>query len=346
MHATAGAQQHRCRPIDGGVSVSFSVEEDGAAKTDLTVASFTLTKLVPSTPGAPSYWQSYLNKVRTKDATLAPVIQGRTEAIADGGVLGNNGDGTYTYKFKLLNADTVNTDGTGDIRTITHAHNNTSVAGDYLAANLAQMAYPVAYEPELTHRVAISIGNNQTTAFFDFVPAGIAAETRNIVSRNACAKCHGDSQLPAGFALEYCVGCHNQNSYDPFSGPVGLGALATTDTAPAGSSSVELERIVHKIHMGKRTHIYDNLQYPGGIAADSLHPKASDCKVCHDEANTAMTEADAWRYGSRACGSCHDSDLDTAHIEANMLDGLGTCAFCHAPGRIAPVQEAHYGVQK
>jgi hypothetical protein len=64
------------------------------AKTDVTAASFTLAKLVPSTPGTPSYWQSYLSKVRTKDAAKAPVIQGRNESVSDGGILTNNGDGT------------------------------------------------------------------------------------------------------------------------------------------------------------------------------------------------------------------------------------------------------------
>lgn len=348
---------------EGGVTVSFSVQENGVAKTNLTAASFTLAKLVPSTTGTPSYWQSYLSKVRTKDSTMAPVIQGRTEAVTDGGILTNNGDGTYTYKFKLLNADTFNADGTGDIRTITHAHNNSSgITGDYLPANgLTEMAYPVAYEPTLTHRVAIGITNNKTNAFFDFVPAGNAAETRNIVSRDACNKCHGDSQLHAGFAIEYCVGCHNQNSYDPYSGPTGLGALATTDTALAGSSSVELERLIHKIHMGKDLekgfrvntapaattgHIYDNLQYPSGVPSNNRDPKASGCMVCHDETNAAMTEAANWQYGTRACGSCHDSDLSTAHINANTVNGYATCTLCHAPGRVAPVKEAHYGIEQ
>ncbi|MBE0577668.1 MAG: hypothetical protein IH613_17455 [Desulfuromonadales bacterium] len=349
--------------VDGGVTVAFSVNENGVVKADLTAASFTLAKLVPSTTGTPSYWQSYLSKVRTKDATMAPVIQGRTEAVSDGGILTNNGDGTYTYKFALLNSDTFNPDGTGDINNITHAHNSSSgIIGDYLPANgLTQMEYPVSYEPTLTHRVAIGITNNKTNAFFDFVPAGNVAETRNIVSRDACSKCHGDSQLHAGFALEYCVGCHNQNSFDPYSGPTGLGTLLTTDAALEGSSSVELERLVHKIHMGKDLengyrvnaaadaitgHIYDGLQYPSGIPSDSRTPKASDCRVCHDESNAAMTEADFWLYGSRACGSCHDSDLATAHINANTDNGFATCTLCHAPGRVAPVDEAHYGIQE
>jgi hypothetical protein len=335
---------------DGGVTVSFSVQENGAPKTDLTAASFTLAKLVPSTPGTPSYWQSYLSKVRTKDAAKAPVIQGRNESVSDGGTLTNNGDGTYAYTFALLNADTP-----GDIRTITHAHNSSTVAGDYNSATLPTLVYPVSYEPTLTHRVALSITNIKTQPFFDFVPDGNTAETRNIVNRDTCNKCHGTAQLHAGVALEYCVGCHNQNSYDPYSGPAGLGAMAATDAAPSGSSSVELERLVHKIHMGKDlekgfvingSHDYSDLQYPSGVPSSGSTPNASACKVCHDESNAALTEAANWKYGTRACGSCHDGDLATAHINANTDNGFATCTLCHAPGRVAPVEEAHYGVQK
>lgn len=337
---------------DGGVTVAFSVQENGVAKTDLTAASFTLAKLVPSTPGTPSYWQSYLSKVRTKDAAKAPVIQGRNESVTDGGTLTNNGDGTYTYKFALLNADTL-----GDIRTITHAHNmSADTMGIYSAATLSSLLYPVTYEPSLTHRVALSITNIKTEPFFDFVPAGgNTAETRNIVSRDSCNKCHGTARLHQGVALEYCVGCHNQNSFDPFSGPTGMGALTDTDAAPSGTSSVELERLVHKIHMGKDldkgfvvngTHDYSNLQYPSGVPSSGTTPNASACKVCHDESNAAMTEAANWKYGTRACGSCHDDDLATAHINANTYNGYATCTLCHAPGRVAPVDEAHYGREK
>lgn len=343
----------------GSVTVSFSVTDNDVAKTDVTASgtNFTLAKLVPSTSGTPSFWQSYLSQIRTKDTTLAPVIQGRTEsAIAAN--LTNNGDGTYTYTFQLLNSEPA-----GDIRNITRVLNrdqDTPVNGPN------QMAYAVVYEPTLTHRVALSLSGIKTQPFIDFVPANagiseddslfLKSETRNIVNRDSCNKCHGDSQLHAGIALEYCVGCHNQESYDPFSGPVAdNAALAATAVAFSGSSSVELERIVHKIHMGKDlekgfiingTHDYSALQYPSGVAYDGRTPNASDCKVCHDESNAAMTEAANWKYGTRACGSCHDSDLTAAHIDANTSsDGFSTCTLCHAPGKIAPVEAAHYGVK-
>jgi len=327
------------------------VTDGGVAKTDVTAAgtAFTLAKLVPSTAGTPSYWQSYLSQIRTKDTALAPIIQGRTESAIDGN-LTNNADGTYTYTFQLLNSEP-----TGDIGNITRALNRNQ---DTPANGPNQMAYAVAYEPTLTHRVAMSLSGIKTQPFLDFVPAGNVAETRNIVNRDSCNKCHGDSQLHAGIALEYCVGCHNQESYDPFSGPVANNtALSAEGEAFTGDSSVELERLVHKIHMGKDlvngfvvngTHDYSALQYPSGVAYDSRTPNASACKVCHDEGNAAMTESDSWRYGSRACGSCHDGYGTTQHINdfTNPFNGFATCTYCHAPGGVKPVEEAHYGVQQ
>lgn len=362
---------------NGGVTVTFRVTDAGAPVTDPALFSgldFTLAKLVPARGDAPSYWQSYLSKLRTKNAATPPVIQGRTEAYPeDGGILTQVGTtNEYTYKFALLNASTP-----GDIRTIDHVHNGTAntITGAYSAASLPTMLYRVPYEPTLTHRVAMGFNKelgatdiaNKTNAFFDFVPAGVPAPTRNIVSRDACNKCHGDRKLHRGFALEYCVGCHTQYSFDPFSG-IGSPALATTDTAQFGSSSVALERVVHKIHMGKDlangyvingSHDYSHAQYPGGVPSNSKTPKASNCRVCHDEGNAAMKDAANWKFANRVCGSCHDSLTATIHIAANTYDPtpegtpgrysgdeIEACTICHAPGGLAPVDEAHLGVAR
>lgn len=345
----------------GGVTVSFGVTDGGVAKTDVGTSgtSLTLAKLVPATAAAPSYWQSYLSQLRTKDTTKNPVVQGRTESAADG-VLTNNGDGTYTYKFGLLNGD-------GNINTVTRAMNRNQ---DTPANGPNEMAFAVAYEPSLTHRVALSLTNIKTQAFYDFVPDGSTAETRNIVNRESCDKCHGDSQLHAGIAVEYCVGCHNKNSFDPFSGPVGDNtALLTTDDALFGTQTVELGTIVHKIHMGNllpsvkeggsytinNTHDYTKAQYPAGLPV--LNPAGTmvnrsregapfDCMFCHDESNEAMTEAANWRNAGPACANCHDGAAGVAHIGSNVFEGsYASCATCHAEGRIAPVEEAHYGVK-
>jgi OmcA/MtrC family decaheme c-type cytochrome len=356
------------------VTVAFSVTDAGAPVTNPAAFSglnFTLAKLVPARGDAPSYWQSYLSKARTKVASKPPVVQGRTEAYpTDGGTLTQVGSSNvYLYTFALLNASTP-----GDLRTIDHVHNNSTVTGAFNQANLPTLRFVVPYEPTRTHRIAMAFNKelgandiaNKWNAHLDFVPAGGTAETRNIVSRTACNKCHGDSKLHAGFDLEYCVGCHNQNSFDPFTGTDPTAVTTVTDTVPFGASSVALERIVHKIHMGKDlangfvlngTHDYSKLQYPGGVPSNSSTPSPRDCTVCHDESNVAMTDAARWKSGNRACGSCHDGIVASAHIAANTFDPtpstspLGAfggdeveaCSICHAPGGLAPVDAAHLG---
>jgi len=71
-----------------------------------------------------------------------------------------------------------------------------------------------------------------------------------------------------------------------------------------------------------------------------------------------MTDSASWRYANRACGSCHDGITAQTHIAANTYDptppavpgGLYSgdeyeaCTICHAPGGLAPVDEAHLGV--
>ena len=69
---------------------------------------------------APSPVVSYPGRFRTKSATLAPVLQGNMENT---GTLSANADGSFSYKFALPNGSTA-----GDIRTINHAHNVSTIA--------------------------------------------------------------------------------------------------------------------------------------------------------------------------------------------------------------------------
>ncbi|PJB31446.1 MAG: hypothetical protein CO109_09935, partial [Deltaproteobacteria bacterium CG_4_9_14_3_um_filter_65_9] len=191
--------------------------------------------------------------------------------------------------------------------------------------------------------------DNKTNAFFDWVPAGDVAETRNIVNRDACSKSHGDSKLHRGYAIELCVGCHNKNSFDPFTG-TGTPTLATTDTALPGSSSVILERLVHKVHMGKNLvngysingEDYSTLEYPSGVMSSGTTPNPSNCAVCHDESNAAMTDAANWRTTptASACGTCHDSGAALGHIAQESV-GYETCTVCHGVGKALNVPAAH-----
>ena len=106
-------------------------------------------------------------------------------------------------------------------------------------------------------------------------------------------------------------------------------------------------------------HDYSKAQYPAGLpafnpatnttvpAARTTYGRPADCKFCHDESNAAMTESANWKTAGRACGSCHDGAMATAHIESNTIGSgsFAACGLCHAPGALAPVEEAHYGAQ-
>jgi hypothetical protein len=127
--------------------------------------------------------------------------------------------------------------------------------------------------------------------------------------------------------------------------------------------TVELETIVHKIHMGRflpsvqaggsytinGTHDYSKAQYPGALpafnpAANGTVPVArtsygrpADCLQCHDQSNPAMTESTNWQVAGRACFSCHDTTGNTAPHA-----GISTsaCVSCHTA---TDVGQYHYG---
>lgn len=220
----------------------------------------------------------------------------------------------------------------------------------------------VSYEPSLTHRVGMEFNKAATTtpvaaavgnkfnAIYDWVPDGNkTAQTRNIVSMDSCATCHAGSKLHKGFTTEYCVTCHNQNTYDPSSGTA-IGV---------GSKVVDLQVIVHKLHMGNQlpsvkagtpytingaAHDYSAVAFPGVI---------SDCAVCHSptatkaDGKTLLENRTAWYTTptKRACATCHDSVTALAHVEANIATIGGspveTCVTCHAAGKVSDVRVVH-----
>ena len=113
---------------------------------------------------------------------------------------------------------------------------------------------------------------------------------------------------------------------------------------------MDLQRLVHKIHMGKElpsviaggtyvvngTHDYSGVGYPGRI---------TNCAVCHNEnatkpgTTTKLENAANWYTmpTKAACGSCHDGQIALAHIEQNIYAGVETCATCHSPTSLLAV---------
>lgn len=332
----------------GNVTVTFTLKDGNTPITDRALfgnPSFSLVQLKPEANGANSHWVSYTGRFTTKNTAMAPVLQGRTEssanpATATANAVVVNGDGTFSYTFKLATATPE-----GDIRNVTHAHNAATVAGNYnkdtgLAQWLATYEIPnvVTYDPKLTHRVAMNVAlaapgdtKNASNAWLDFVPDGVTPiVTRSIVTMADCAKCHAGQKLHAGYEIEYCVTCHNQSTFDPFTG-----------------ETVTLENMVHKIHMGAKlpsviaggtykvngTHDYSAMVFPQPI---------TNCLSCHNETNA---DGANWRTKSTtgACITCHNSAGSVSHGAQNSVFGQ-SCTVCHNPGRTYPVQESHYGI--
>ncbi|MDD5335003.1 MAG: OmcA/MtrC family decaheme c-type cytochrome [Rhodoferax sp.] len=347
---------------DGSVTVNFTLSDNGVAVTDPAAISglaFSLAKLNPAVNGASTHWQSYTGKARTTVAANPPVVQGYNETALAANLTVDATTKVWTYKFQLLNAATP-----GDIRTIDHVHNlstatgSSAITGQYSAASMPTLPYVVSYDPTLTHRIGIEFNKAATTtpvaaavankfnAIYDWVPDGNkTAQTRNIVSMDSCATCHAGSKIHKGFTTEYCVTCHNQNTYDPSSG-TGNGV---------GSKLVDLQVIVHKLHMGNQlpsvkagvpytingaAHDYSNVAYPGVI---------KNCAVCHKatatkaDGKTLLENRAAWYTTptKRACSTCHDSVIAVAHIDSNVSGGVETCVTCHAPGKVSDIQAAH-----
>jgi OmcA/MtrC family decaheme c-type cytochrome len=284
------------------------------------------------------------------------------------GILTSLGSGNWTYKFALVNAATHNADTSGDIRTITTAINlNTatpllSVGGaanpaaaynwnavptcpDDGVTGIAAGTTSAAYDPTLTHRIGMILNKNDTlgadavtNATYDFTPDGNkVAQTRNIVTMANCATCHAGRKIHKGYATELCVTCHNQNTSDPSDSDATI--------------TVDLQRIVHKLHY-KGTDFWVHGEAFGTGSMTGFPGNVMKCQVCHNEnatkptastsdgnsssaAGKALENASNWYTTptSRACGTCHDDTVATAHI-ASQISGSGVemCVTCHGAG--------------
>ncbi len=262
---------------------------------DLPASTISFTLAQLSPPASPGKSSEWQSYV-----TRAAGAQASTES-ASAGTFTDNGDGTYTYTF---------------------------------ASNLA--AYPAGpiFDATKTHRLGVEIRTNRVLASnipannapYDFVPAGgVPTFTRLIVNNAACNACHDNLEFhgEARFDVEYCVTCHNPYSIDP-------------DTAAeAWGGTVDMKRMVHKIHYGEnltngyfivgfgnRVHDYSNVVFPQDVR---------NCTTCHQESDPTVPQASNWRLvqNTATCGSCHDDiDFDAGGHIGGINDD-SACASCH-----------------
>jgi hypothetical protein len=186
------------------------------------------------------------------------------------------------------------------------------------------------------------------------------ATTTEIVTRiddsSGCYRCHEDIQFHGGSRRGYetCTLCHTLAGAED----------AANYIYPAGAVTegvtIDFRTMLHKIHRGKELaaganyvvagnggtgHTYEEVGFPvmpGGT---------QQCAVCHGTANEAWVQpatrnhpngllsTRSWRA---ACGSCHDSTAERAHIDVNTSpSGVESCSICHGIGEDFDVRTAH-----
>jgi len=305
--------------VDDQVVVEFALADDNGNPVKglpADAAGFKLAKLIPGTDGNNSAWQSYINVI--EEPGVGPgteaAVQANTENGASGELTDNN-DGTYTYRFAL------------DIGNITEP-------------------LAVAYDPALTHRVALEIRGYEPVInpHFDWRPADNATEglfTRAIAATETCNACHEQLALHGGarFTMEDCVTCHNPGSTDANSG-----------------NTVDMTVMTHKIHRGSSL---PSVEAGGDYCIygfrdteycynDVVHPQdIRNCSTCHDAANPATPDASNWytQPTDKACGACHDDvDFTTgANHGSGIVADNSQCISCHAsnPDSRIEVRQAH-----
>lgn len=304
--------------INSAPVVNFTVtDQAGLPVVNLSGPRFSLAKLIPGSQGNSSAWQSYINTTEDADGN-GPGTASTIQATQDRtGTLTNNQDGSYSYTFSK------------DVRAITSP-------------------LEVAYQPELTHRLAIQISGNEqpvTNVIYDWRPLDGATNdifSREIVSTASCNGCHDGLALHGGGRVEskLCVTCHNPGSVDANSG-----------------NTVDYTVMVHKIHRGEHLpSVIAGNEYAIWGFRDTKHDYSEvtlpmdirNCSKCHNSSDAATPNAGNWQSMPtiEACGSCHD-DIDFAlgkaggHAGGIMSDN-SECSVCHrAGGFVGSIADSH-----
>jgi OmcA/MtrC family decaheme c-type cytochrome len=301
--------------------------------------SFAIAKLVRDPLGVtPDQWVNYI--YRTEAGTLgvgpggvvqAPNSKQATTDPKTSSTLTFNGTGYYTYAF------------TTDIRTPTAANNN------------------VAFEPSLTHRVAIQLcyvdsdgSIVRVNPYYDFTlvpdpnvtngymskPVTNAANSHVVVDKASCNECHNKLAVHGGGRVDpqYCVMCHNASTTDANSGNV-----------------LDFNTMIHKIHAGRRlasttngaAYNYEIWGYQDGLSDFSnvgFPQDLRNCTKCHDGtpgARHRTPQGNNWKTqaSKAACLTCHKTDVTSpwyaVHIPTFFpsLNAVGdsSCRACHHP---------------
>ncbi|MBI5432333.1 MAG: hypothetical protein HZA52_05850 [Planctomycetes bacterium] len=245
------------------------------------------------------------------------------------------------------------------------------VDGTYSVGGWANRDFTVTPTGSLTTLETFSnISTNNTTyrmmanpAVLNFLyGAATDIEPRALIaSGDDCNRCHGDL-ASHGFGrrgLDTCMLCHATASAEDGS----KYSFATWYVGPTPGVTMDFRTLLHKAHMGKD--LANASSYTvNGIFLGTIYPVhydevelpipggARNCELCHGEGNdtwqtpgdrdhptAAVAPARDWRG---ACGSCHDSDAASAHIEVQTtIAGAESCAVCHGADSEWSVERVH-----
>jgi len=368
-------------------TVSSSPDGDGGIA-GLSSFNFTVAQLVPTDAdgGNIDNWRPVINRnYLAADAgsissggaveVSANARAATTPAAQLSGILTDNGGESYTYTF-------------GNDLSVQVADGGTLPVFGVVS---------VPFDPALTTRIGLQTGaplpgQNPTTlpdggiiqpvapfsATIDVFPGGALStnvfpdggvqrdDSRAIVNAQSCEQCHHRLTVHGRrINVNYCVTCHNANSFDP-------------GTPANNRQTVDFKRVVHKLHMGKSlpsVKAGQKFLFNGNDFSDVTFPMMSsngtsdpgNCTACH-EVNSAVAgaPADYWKTKPTmvACGSCHDgvdfgSPTGLASCNQTQTDG-GTpfpcahsggaqtndssCVLCHLTGGQAPIEAVHTGL--
>ncbi len=202
---------------------------------------------------------------------------------------------------------------------------------------------PADYPADLTHTLGIYAERSIDIPEFeldktyydnvieDFVPAGGAVdETWDKIADQSCNNCHDQLAFHGGSRREVklCVLCHTEGTGDPDSG-----------------SSVDMEIMIHKIHMGANLpsvqagEPYQIIGYRGSVHdySDVHFPQdIRNCDTCHVGLDPDAAPSQSHLYYTEptidACGSCHDNiNFVTGENHPAGPAADGTCTTCHQP---------------
>lgn len=168
-----------------------------------------------------------------------------------------------------------------------------------------------------------------------------------------CADCHGTKHMhldaagrhPVDFNTDYCKNCHDYRQEGPNS------------DVWAAYGADPLVKKVHGVHRGKY------LTYPNKIYVNNpkwngiIFPQdIRNCTKCHSDDTSGSWNTAPSRM---ACGACHDSDAEEAHMATQTSDPtpvydairktggawsgdeVESCAVCHGEGREYSAKAVH-----